>query len=712
MTHWFTSNHPPSRRLELLITVFGLLGLALFVLLYDQAFPAAALDLKLSRDDIAQRAQAYMQAQGYDLRGYEFALTFGEDGWASTYLQLTLGIPETNRRVRAEHLPVWAWHARWFRPLQKEEFSLSLSPEGNVTGFSHGVLENAPGAKLAQDQARVLAEDYMVHDRQWTLADWEPVTVFSSDKPGGRADHDFEWKRRNAALGEAELRLSVGVQGDRIGSYGYWIKVPEAFTRHFEEQQNRADFVNGLSYMAGFIGLGVAVVIAYLLAVWRGVLRWRAGLAPALIGAGVSLLAGLNTLLLNKAWYGTTQDYTLFWAQRGINLLFAAVVNIAFLLILWSGARQLGQLVWPRQDKILPRSDDRWRTLAVSSWRGLMLGGLSAGYVILFYLIATRLFGSWTPLDTPFTGAYATPLPFLGPLQMGLLPALEEELLFRLAGISVILWLLRRVRLPKGARLPEWLCRAAALLVPGLLWAFAHVAYVRDPFYLRGIELGIEAVLLSGLFFLQFDLMTTMVAHFFWNATLGALPLLRSGQPYFVVSGLIVIAVMVTPLIPGLVSVLRRRKTVMRPPTRVTPASPEDTPALSRLVESVDWAVWLNDPAALVLCLRAGEDIVGVAAGRVGTEGAGQVCVVCVKPDWRRRYGGSALVDELSTRLRERGAQSIEAPAQASDRIATAFWASQGWRPRAYVFARSWGARPSLDGGNRLARLWAMIKEL
>ena len=123
MTRWFTSIRSSSRRFELLITVLGLLGLALFVLLYDQAFPTAALDLKLSRDEIAQRAQAYMQAQGYDLHGHEFALTFGEDEWASIYLQRTLGIPETNRRMRAEQLPVWAWNARWFRPLQKEEFS-------------------------------------------------------------------------------------------------------------------------------------------------------------------------------------------------------------------------------------------------------------------------------------------------------------------------------------------------------------------------------------------------------------------------------------------------------------------------------------------------------------------------------------------------------------------------------------------------------------
>ena len=62
---------------------------------------------RLPRDEIARRAQAYLQAQGYDVHDYEFALTFGEDWQASAYLQRTLGIPATNRLVRSECLLIW-----------------------------------------------------------------------------------------------------------------------------------------------------------------------------------------------------------------------------------------------------------------------------------------------------------------------------------------------------------------------------------------------------------------------------------------------------------------------------------------------------------------------------------------------------------------------------------------------------------------------------
>jgi GNAT superfamily N-acetyltransferase len=669
---------PPSRRLDLLITLLGLLGLALFLVFYDRAFPSAAIDLELSRTEIAQRAQAYLEFQGYNLENYEFALSFQEAGLASVYLQHTLGVPETNRLIRAERLPIWTWHARWFRPLQKEEFSVSLAPDGEVVAFSHSLPEDAPGASLSQDKARVLVEAYLVQDRRQVLEDWELVTASSQERPGGRTDHYFEWKHRDFSVGEGDLRLSVGVQGNQVGGYDLWLRVPETFQRHFSEQRNRAGFFNNLSFTVGFFGFGLAGFLAYLIAVWRGSLPWYTGLGAALAVAAMSLLAGLNDLPLHKAWYDTTQDYTLFWLQQVFNLFYGAGFSAVPVFILWAGGRHLAKLVWPRQDKILPRSGDRWGTLTRSSWRGVMLGGLWGGYVVLFYLVATRLFGGWTPLDVPYTDWYATPLPFLGPLELGLLPAMAEELFFRLVGISLALWLTRR----------RWL----ALLVPGALWAFAHLGYVRDPFYLRGIELTISAVFLEGLFFLHFDLTTVIVAHFAYNAGLGVLPLLRSGEPYFVASGLIVIATMLAPVIPGAVKAIRRR---LRGEVRGLPhlyirsGASNDLGALAALpTKDLDWGALLDDPAAVVLCLRTASEVVGVAAGWLAAEGVGEVLAVYVAPPWRRRYWGSTLVGALCSQLQARGAQSVQVTAEADDQIGVAFWASLGWRPAVKVLTR------------------------
>jgi len=237
-----------SRRFDVLLTLLGVLGIVLFLTLYNEAFPDATIDLALSRDQIAQRANDYLKSQGYDVSNYESVVDFSQSWWASVYLQRTLGVAETNRVVKAERLPIWTWNARWFKPQQQEEFSLELMPDGEVIGFSHTIAETEPGAALEPEAARTIAEKYLTADRQLNLNDLEETSASSQQQPGGRIDQRFEWKRRNFTVGGADgagdLRRSIVVQGGRVGSYAYWLRVPEAFERDFAAQRNIAGYIN------------------------------------------------------------------------------------------------------------------------------------------------------------------------------------------------------------------------------------------------------------------------------------------------------------------------------------------------------------------------------------------------------------------------------------------------------------------------------------
>jgi membrane protease YdiL (CAAX protease family)/GNAT superfamily N-acetyltransferase len=690
-----------SRRFDLLLTLCGLLGLVLFLALYDQALPDAAIDLTLSRDQIAQRANAYLKVQGYDVEGYEFVVDFDESAWASIYLQRTLGVAETNRLVKAERLPIWTWNARWFKPQQQEEFSLELMPDGEVIGFSHTIPESAPGAALDQDEARNIAAKYLTADRQLSLSDFEETSASSNEQPGGRIDHHFEWKRRDFAVGgaygEGDLRRSVNVQGDRVGSYATWLRVPETFQRDFSAQRNIAGAINNTAYFVGFTLFAAIGVGALFYGLWRGVIEWRKALFPALLVGGISLLAGLNYLPLYKASYATTNNYVLFWLSSITGILFEALYNFVFIMLLWLGGTYLAKQHWPRQDKILPRGD-KWLTRSLYGWRGLMLGGISFGYVTLFYLVAVRFFNSWTPLDAPTGYAVATPFPFLGPLAAGIIPATTEELMFRLIGITAVLLALKK----------RWL----ALLIPGVLWAFAHTGYVRDPIILRGIELTIEAVIL-GLFFLRFGLFVTIMSHFVFNAGLTSLPLLRSSDPYLIFSGLIVIAAMFVPIVPGLIVWLRRRTHPIVPVAapQIDLATIADLDRLTALaIENTDWSTWLNDPAIVVVCARTSPAIVGVAAGKIDADGTTKILTTYVDPQWRRQYLGSELIDHLTKILRERGAQAVQATVELRDERGISFIASQGWRQRVRVYSRSLLPEEKPTGWRNIVRAW--IKRL
>jgi membrane protease YdiL (CAAX protease family)/GNAT superfamily N-acetyltransferase len=693
-----------SQHREWLITLLGVLGLMLFIGFYDRAFPSAAIDLSLSRAEITERAEAYMTSLGYELNDYKYALTFGRGGWASLYLQRTLGIPETNRLIQETDLPVWYWRSRWFRPLQKEAYALYLDPQGEVVGLSHVVLEDAPGASLSQKEARVLAQTYLEDDRGWDLADWEAVSSSSEEKPGGRVDHRFSWKQRAWDVGDSQLRLSVTVRGDEIGYYDHWLKVPESFQRRFTEKQNIAGFIDSVSYMGSIVLAGALFVLALWKAHWQIAPSFKRALWPALAAAAVVIAANLNALPLAKSWYNTTQDYGLFWINQLLFTLADALFYGSFIFILWLIGQWLSKRVWPRQDRILARRGDRWRHLARSGWRGLMLSWMSGGYLVLFYLLATQILGGWSPMSPAYTSAYATPLPFLGALRSGLIPALSEELMWRLVLISGLLWFFQTfTRFPKGVRV------ALALLIPGALWGFAHSTYIRDPITFRGIELTLAAVFFDGLFFLHFDLMTTIVAHFAFNAGLGAIPLLRSGEPYFVASGVVVFLAMLAPTLPYVVmESLRRLRGESREKVepRIVPAELSDREGLEALPASeVDWSGLLDDPKAVVLCLKSEDAVVGAAAGRMTGETKGRVSTIFVDSAWRRRYWGSDLLVALREELRARGAETIRTQVDVENKTARRFLVSRLWTERQIVF--QWPPKPRTLPGWR--ELWEKI---
>jgi N-acetylglutamate synthase-like GNAT family acetyltransferase len=255
---------------------------------------------------------------------------------------------------------------------------------------------------------------------------------------------------------------------------------------------------------------------------------------------------------------------------------------------------------------------------------------------------------------------------------------LDEEIIFRLMGIAALLWLFPRRR---------WL----ALLVPGALWALAHLTYVRDPFYMRGVELLIVA-LFWGIIFLKFDLTTTIVAHATFNALLGALPMLRSGEPYYVFSGIVVILVLISPTLPGLILWLKKRSlfsNLKAPVIRLA----EETNNLDwsefQAGSLEDWDTYFKNPQAVVVCLEHNGKVIGAAAGLLDEDHQARILHVQVHPDWRNQYWGSYLVLALQEELKSGGASSVKVETNLQDRTSVAFWATQGWRPAKRTLAQA-----------------------
>ncbi|MFQ5903662.1 MAG: type II CAAX prenyl endopeptidase Rce1 family protein, partial [Candidatus Binatia bacterium] len=153
----------------------------------------------------------------------------------------------------------------------------------------------------------------------------------------------------------------------------------------------------------------------------------------------------------------------------------------------------------------------------------------------------------FVPAEGPYSNLLGTYLPWLAPLAISLLAAVSEEFTSRLFSITFL------------KRYLKW--TPVALVIPAAIWAFGHSNYPVFPVYVRGIELTIGGVIF-GLFFLRFNIMTCIVAHYVIDAIFIGFPLLKSGNAYYIASGAIVCLLAAVPLVLGIPGFLRKEKKI------------------------------------------------------------------------------------------------------------------------------------------------------
>ena len=173
---------------------------------------------------------------------------------------------------------------------------------------------------------------------------------------------------------------------------------------------------------------------------------------------------------------------------------------------------------------------------------GITLTGIFIAYQTAFYIVAYR-FGAWSPADVPYTDMLNTKFPWAFVLFGGFLPAVSEEFLFRMFAIPF---------LKKATR-----SMAVAIVLAGFIWGFGHSGYPQQPFYIRGMEVGIGGIAL-GIIMQRFGILTTLVWHYSVDAMYSAMLLVRSESLYYKLSGLGAAGIMLLPIAIALIAYWRR----------------------------------------------------------------------------------------------------------------------------------------------------------
>ena len=537
-------------------------SLAVGVHYFYQAFPEASIDFRVTRDEAKVQAADFLAARGFDLADYRHSAIFRYDNQTKTFLERELGL-EGATQVIGDPVQLWRWSNRWVRELEKEEFQATVTTSGELVSFSHLIEEEAPGASLEEAEARRLAETFLTGELGRDLAALDFVEAQAQERPN-RIDYTFSWKLRDFAVGEAHYRFYVRIQGDQIGGFGEYLKIPEAWERDYAE-------LRSLNETTGLVAgtLLILTILAMLVSFFSGVrardIRWKTAAIFGAIAAVLTLLAELNNLPLTSFGYDTTDTYGSFLTGQLLNSLFAAAAQGILIFFLTAAAEPLYRRYYANQIQIggqFTPAGLRTKRFLLGTILGLAMTPAFLAYQVLFYITAEQ-FGAWSPADIPYSEMINTYIPWIMVLLIGFMPAVSEEFISRAFSIPFLHKYLKS--------------RWAAVVIAGLIWGFAHANYPQQPFYIRGIEVGIGGIIV-GYIFLRFGILAPLVWHYTIDALYTSLILFRSSNSYFIVSAALSAGLMLLPLAVALVLYLRQRRFADPTPLlnkSAAPAAPE-----------------------------------------------------------------------------------------------------------------------------------------
>jgi membrane protease YdiL (CAAX protease family) len=539
-------NHERLNRRDwlLIAACLAIAAVSIFVVLnwFSAAFPEASIEFKYDRDSSEAIASGVVAAQQLDTRAMKHSATFDSDDEARIFLERSVGLKKANEIFKRD-VRLWSWSHRWFRPLQEEEIRVEIAPTGEVTGFSDRIPEDRAIGSPDVAGARTIAERFLstVHAN---LGDLQLVSQSERRLPH-RMQRIFTWESRTVHPAGAPYRTVVTVDGDRIRSFSTRVKVPEDWQRSYRELRSK-NLLAGNVDTVFFIITGICIVAVFVTRLIRGDLRLR-----LLLGIGIAAIVLVTGTTLNSwpsalAGYDTTNSYPAFLAQFAFGAILQGV-GVAMLLVVIVGA---GEVMFRGRFPKQLSFARIWSPRALTSKRvflsfiiGYTLVAFFMCYQTAFYLIADK-FGAWAPAEVPYDDMLNTAFPWIAVLFAGFFPALSEEFMSRAFSIPFFEKILRS--------------RVAAIVAAGFIWGFGHATYPNQPFYIRGVEVGLAGVLI-GFLMMRFGILPLLIWHYTVDALYTAMLLLRSGNRYYVISGGLASLVFAIPMLISIALYVRNK---------------------------------------------------------------------------------------------------------------------------------------------------------
>lgn len=386
-----TTLNSSDRRVILTAILVAGISLALGIKYFSRVFPEASIEFRVNRDDSTPIAIDYLAHRAVSLAGDQHAAVFDFDDDAKVYLERTQSLARMNTLARGP-IHLWRWSHRWFKPQQKEEFRVDVSPMGEVVGFSHELLESAAGANLDSAAARTIAETFLAGAMRRDLSGLEFVES-SSEKRPARTDYSFTWKQKNVNMGDGSLRLEVEVDGDKVCEYREFVKIPDEWSRDYKKLRARNEAANMVDEVP-WILLSIGGLILLIRRVRQRDVPVRLSLAFGLTAAALYFLGQLNEFSQAQFGYSTTDSYSSFASGYVVESLLSALGIGAFIFLLLASTEPLYRESYPQfisLRRYFSWQGLRSRQFFIANVVGIAMTFFFFAYQSIFYLVANKL---------------------------------------------------------------------------------------------------------------------------------------------------------------------------------------------------------------------------------------------------------------------------------------------------------------------------------
>jgi hypothetical protein len=568
---------------------------------FTRAFPLLSVDIRMDRQAALERARSLAAERRIGPADFRDAASFSLDDSVQTFVELEGGgKPAFATLVADRQFAPYRWHVRHFKALDPHEATFSFAPDGTPNGFAEQLKEDAPGAALTGPAARAIAESTATGQWQVDLTPFQAVEQSEERRTGGRVDHTFVYERPDRRLGEGRYRLRLVVSGDRLTNLTYFVKVPDAFTRRYEEMRaaNTAIGVGGSLAMLVLYGLGGIAVGLFVLMRQRWVL-WRQPVVWGVVVALAQTAAGINEWPLAWMQYDTALSTKSFVARQVSLMLVELVANVTLFSLSFMAAESLTRRAFPRHPqfwRVWDRDAGRSPEVLGRTAIGYLLVPIFVAYEVALYLFATRTLGWWTPSEALFNpDVLAAHAPWFSAIAKSFQAGFWEEALFRavpIAGAALIGDRFGRRRI--------WI--VIAFVAQAVIFGAGHAPYPTQPAYARPVELVVPSIGF-GLLYLAFGLLPGVVLHFAFDAFWFAMPLFASSSAGIWVQRVMVVAAMFIPIWVLVVRRVAAGRAIELPAPARNAAWQPHPPAVVAETPAVE-------PAAVTLTARAARAVV------------------------------------------------------------------------------------------------------